>query len=61
MEFSSLRYQKGMSVSRKDDLESMLYLMLKMLKGELPWSSAVQSKKSEGERMRVVLKMKEEI
>ena len=38
IEFSSLSYQQGTSASRKDDLESMLYLMLKLLKGKLPWT-----------------------
>lgn len=43
-------------------MESLLYLMLYLLKGSLPWSEAARNlKKSEGERVRAVLKIKQEI
>jgi len=48
-------------VSRRDDMESLLYLMLYLLKGSLPWSEAVRSKKSEADRIRAVLKIKQDI
>lgn len=46
MEFSSIRYHKGLVPSRKDDLISLLYMMLYLLKGELPWSSIVSAKRT---------------
>jgi len=62
LEFSSVRYNKGEVVSRRDDMESVLYVMLFMLKRELPWSKfATNSKKSKSERARKVLKIKESI
>jgi len=57
-----VRYNKGEVVSRRDDMESVLYVMLFMLKRELPWSKfATNSKKSKSERARKVLKIKESI
>lgn len=47
MEFSSIRYHKGLVPSRKDDLMSCMYLLLYFLKGSLPWSHILESKKSE--------------
>jgi hypothetical protein len=55
MEFSSIRYHKGLTPSRKDDLVSLLYLMLYLLKGELPWSSIMQAKRSENDRSKAIL------
>jgi len=46
MEFSSIRYHKGLTPSRKDDLISLLYVMLYFLKGELPWSNLMSVKRS---------------
>jgi hypothetical protein len=41
-----VRYNRGDAVSRRDDMESLLYLMLYLVKGSLPWSEiARQSKK----------------
>jgi hypothetical protein len=59
LEFSSIRFNRGDAVSRKDDMESILYLMLYLLKGSLPWSElAKNKKKTEMDRIRGVLKMK---
>lgn len=46
MLFSSINCHKGHSTSRKDDLISLLYMMIYLLNGELPWSSILQSKKT---------------
>lgn len=60
MEFSSLRYNRGETVSRRDDLESLIYLMLYWMKGSLPWSETARNpKKNEGEKARLVLKLKQ--
>lgn len=43
-------------------MESLIYMMLYLLKGSLPWSDMVKNqKKSENERIRSVLKLKQEI
>ena len=38
MEFSSIHFQKGGTVSRRDDMESLLYWLAYMIRGSLPWS-----------------------
>ena len=35
--FLSLRAHKGYELSRRDDLESMFYVMIQIIKGDLPW------------------------
>jgi hypothetical protein len=42
--------------TRRDDLESLMYLIAYMLKGELPWSTEVRNmKKTEFEKCRTVI------
>jgi hypothetical protein len=36
--FSSINCQLGIQASRRDDLESFMYLVIHMFKGRLPWS-----------------------
>ncbi|KPA75629.1 putative protein kinase putativecasein kinase I [Leptomonas pyrrhocoris] len=36
--FASLRTHKGYSQSRRDDLEQLVYIMIYMYRGRLPWS-----------------------
>lgn len=38
LEFSSVGFHKGLAPSRRDDMESLIYFVLFLLKGELPWS-----------------------
>lgn len=45
LEFSSVNFQKGVMPSRRDDMESLLYLILFLLRGELPWSGEVRNLK----------------
>ena len=45
MEFSSLNYHKGLISTRRDDMESMLYLLAYFINGELPWTSEVRNLK----------------
>ena len=62
MEFSSIRFNRGEAASRRDDMESLIYMMLYLLKGSLPWSEmANNQKKTENDRTRSVLKLKQEI
>lgn len=40
--FSSINVQKGYEASRRDDLESILYIMVFLLKGHIPWNNCDQ-------------------
>lgn len=35
--FASIAAHKGMKQGKKDDMESLLYTLVYLLKGELPW------------------------
>jgi serine/threonine protein kinase len=60
LEFSSVRYNRGEAVSRRDDMESLLYMLLYLAKGSLPWSEVANNlKKGDGDRARSVLKLKQ--
>ena len=44
--FASVNANKGYSLSRRDDLESIFYCLVYFFKGILPWDSKEQSKKN---------------
>ena len=54
--FASLNTLKGYQVSRRDDLESVAYMLIYLMKGGLPWDSI--KAKSKYERYKKILKMK---
>lgn len=37
MRYASINSHKNFEVSRRDDLEALLYMMVFLYKGELPW------------------------
>lgn len=45
IEFSSIQYHRGNVPSRSDDMESLLYFLIYLINGELPWSSAIKNLK----------------
>jgi len=54
--FSSLNSHLGVRLSRKDDLESLMYALIYFYKGKLPWQDI--KAKEEAERSRKVKEMK---
>ena len=59
IEFSSIASHEGKNVSRKDDLESLMYMILYLLTGTLPWMvPAYQRGVSQPERLKKVLELK---
>ena len=45
--YSSLNSLRGYQVSRRDDLESIAYILIYLMKGSLPWENIQTKKKSE--------------
>ena len=54
--FSSLNALKGYQVSRRDDLESIAYILIFFMKGGLPWENVESLKK--GNKYREIYKLK---
>lgn len=56
--FASINAHMGHELSRKDDIESLIYTLIYLLTGTLPWKNICIGKKKE--RHNVMMHMKEE-
>lgn len=54
VEYASLNNHKGQELSRRDDLESLGYILCHLLLGELPWSSMVSDDKLQDIEARIL-------
>jgi serine/threonine protein kinase len=57
--FASINAHQGKNLSRRDDIESLVYTLIYLLTGKLPWKSINIKKKRE--RHEIIMYMKEEM
>jgi hypothetical protein len=57
--FASINAHRGMELSRRDDIESLIYTLIYLAMGNLPWKNINIKKKSE--RHSIIMLMKEEV
>lgn len=57
--FASINAHNGQDLSRRDDIESLIYTLIYLCTGSLPWKNInIKNKK---ERHQIIMYMKEEI
>lgn len=54
--FASVNAHTGMELSRRDDIESLVYTLMYLRMGSLPWKSINIKKKSERHQMIMIMK-----
>ena len=58
LRYASLNSHKGKRQGRRDDLESMIYILIYFLKGKLPWQDVKAKQKEERHKLIFEIKLK---